>query len=391
MTEELHKQERAKLHKQERDVRLKIQSLLSKNHKHLCLYPNCNKPSIQSHSISRSCLSLIAEDSHVITPVSNLADVGTIEDILKGEKINLKLKEIGIASKDASTFKGFCGKHDKSIFENIDDRGVVTQRDLFLQLYRTANKYMFFYNKVIKESELTISGDEYYSNTNFDEKIDVNLEKIIFLLDDILTDSPELDDVNLTYYETLTPWSEKIDLDVVVLYKKINFYLPVALQNNVVSHNKKIFSQTLIVVIPNKDKKSTSIIILCHKRFKNDFLNLLNSNISVLNLIESLIINDSEFYITPSIINSFDKNKRDTIEKDFYFSCYEGNFLKEYDISIFDDIRKKLCCELSEKEIVHELKKIYNTPVRDSTKDRNHKMRLQAIKNRYEKIDIVKN
>lgn len=38
----------------------------------------------------------------------------------------------------------------------------------------------------------------------------------------------------------------------------------------------------------------------------------------------------------------------------------------------------------------NELKKIDNMPVRDSTQVRNNKMRLQAIKNRYENIDIAK-
>jgi hypothetical protein len=186
---------------------------------------------------------------------------------------------------------------------------------------------------------------------------------------------------------SLCPFSDKINLDIIVLYKKVDFYCPIALQNNFVLKNSDdLYSEVLIVVLPDKNKEYTHIMILCHKDFKTYFSNKLNSKIKVLNFIESEMMKDSEFFINPLIIN---EEKIRTIEEDFYFHCFENSSLGDYDISIFDDIRKKLCLELPEEERVRELKKIYETPVRESIKDRNRNALYKSIKDRYKKIDAT--
>ncbi|WNS43075.1 hypothetical protein [Paenibacillus sp. MMS20-IR301] len=96
------------------------------NNKHAtCMFPGCNEHAISSHAISKKkSLSQIAEDGILFS--------------VKSKRIYPD-KEISIGEKginDASTFKGFCKQHD-DIFSSLDKEGIKTEKDVFLQAYRT--------------------------------------------------------------------------------------------------------------------------------------------------------------------------------------------------------------------------------------------------------------
>jgi len=42
--------------KQEREMKLEFEKLISKKYNHKCLYPNCDEDAILSHTISKSTL-----------------------------------------------------------------------------------------------------------------------------------------------------------------------------------------------------------------------------------------------------------------------------------------------------------------------------------------------
>lgn len=92
----------------------KIQKKLNKE-KFKCIIPNCNEYAISSHSQQKEGqLRSISENGLVYAIDRN------IYDIIKnyGYKPALRLKKIGIA--EVSTFPGFCAKHDRELFKNIE-------------------------------------------------------------------------------------------------------------------------------------------------------------------------------------------------------------------------------------------------------------------------------
>ncbi len=90
----------------------------------------CNKIS-NAHSIQKSqALSAIAENGRVYMPLG---------DINKG----IIYKKRGI-EKQASTFYGFCKKHDNQLFEPIDNSPLIpTEQQVFLYAYRSLCRELF--------------------------------------------------------------------------------------------------------------------------------------------------------------------------------------------------------------------------------------------------------
>ncbi len=115
--------------------------------KHICLYPNCDKIAVSSHSQqrNRSLLSIAGKNNKVY--VLN-ADLGHSYDFKTDEfKILYKLTGIGLAS----TFKGFCEEHE-SIFKLFEDNGlnIKEKEHIYYLHYRTL---MYGYSKIRKEIE----------------------------------------------------------------------------------------------------------------------------------------------------------------------------------------------------------------------------------------------
>lgn len=91
----------------------------------ICMYPGCVEHSIpRSHTIQKAGpLSFIAEGSHVVTP-----------SFAKGSK-SYSIVRIGL--NDASTFPGFCQRHEALFHEFETTGGIKTERGIILQVFRT--------------------------------------------------------------------------------------------------------------------------------------------------------------------------------------------------------------------------------------------------------------
>ena len=97
---------------------------------------------IKSHTITKSLsLKSIAESGHVYSSKSGFADFNRNNSHFEPKKIGIKL---------ASTFKGFCGKHDNKIFQPIESGRIELDcKSIFLLSYRTVAHEMYK-----KEAEL---------------------------------------------------------------------------------------------------------------------------------------------------------------------------------------------------------------------------------------------
>ena len=116
----------------------------------------------------------------------------------------------------------------------------------------------------------------------------------------------------------------------------------------------------------------------------------LNSKIQILNTIESVMMQDSQFYLKPEIIEKWNREKKKVVIDDFFFVT-ERKFLQEYDISIFDNLRKELIENETQSIQEHELQKINLLPKRPSFQDRYIIYRNKTIKDRQDKIRFTGN
>lgn len=94
-----------------------------------CLEPlmQCDQPAIRAHSIQNSqTIALLEEENHVIGWQPRFSKAGP----------EIELRQIG--RNDASTFAGFCNKHDTDLFRPLDTRplSIKDMEQLFLLAYR---------------------------------------------------------------------------------------------------------------------------------------------------------------------------------------------------------------------------------------------------------------
>ncbi len=110
------------------------------------------KEIINAHSIQRALsLSTIACDGHVCRIT---ADFGT----LKKNKGKLTCQKIGINK--ASTFLGFCKKHDNEIFKKIDNSPLVpTDEQIFLYGYRSLCRELFVKENTLNTMEILVKSE----------------------------------------------------------------------------------------------------------------------------------------------------------------------------------------------------------------------------------------
>lgn len=104
-------------------------SALKPTQKRNCIFPDCTEPAIESHSIQNALLKRIANSKKQVLHFG--FDVSHLE-------LKNAIKQIPIT--EASTFLGFCNKHDTDIFlpvEQSDKPLIVTNNEqMFLLTYR---------------------------------------------------------------------------------------------------------------------------------------------------------------------------------------------------------------------------------------------------------------
>ncbi|MFC3909012.1 hypothetical protein ACFORL_07990 [Legionella dresdenensis] len=97
----------------------------------VCMYPGCKEPPIGSHVLSKSCIKKYANNQII-----------QLQTLVYEPFENIRPKEKRKYYKPCdldkiSTFKGFCNKHDHSLFHELDNfNGVVTPKIALLAHYR---------------------------------------------------------------------------------------------------------------------------------------------------------------------------------------------------------------------------------------------------------------
>ncbi len=378
------------LFKKQRQARVEYARLMNprKDNNETCMFCSCNDNCIKSHSISRNVLETISDNNEVIMPIIEPCDLGNnYFELEKAGKPNIEFKRKNIAS--AGTYRGFCEKHDNAIFQTLDDYGIKTQRDIFLQLYRTICKY-FFWNKNVEKSEWNTFRQYYYANPEYERKIFLSITELKDFLEDMLIDFPELDtsipDTENSFI--IEPYSNSFEKKSLILYRRIPKDFDFAIENNLILKINNKISHCIFVILPGKTYSnllaisSVEVIRLLHSH--------LYSKIQILNTIESIMMQDSQFYLKPEIIENWNQEKKKIVIDDFFFIT-ERKFLQEYDVSIFDDLRKKLIENESISIKEHELQKINLLPERPRFQDRYIIYRNKTIKDRQDKIRFTGN
>lgn len=120
-----------------------------------CLHPSadkstCGSRAIQSHTVRRSAdLSVIAHKGHVY---QGNADLETLFE--NGGRIAVELIDVN----RASTFFGFCAKHDTEIFSPLENQELApTDEQAFLLAYRVVSKELYLKTRHVETLDIVLN------------------------------------------------------------------------------------------------------------------------------------------------------------------------------------------------------------------------------------------
>ncbi len=112
------------------------------------LHKECTKKIIKAHTISKSSnLKTISTNSHVYTFKKSIQELDKNNGVFPIEKIGIN---------NASIFYGFCSKHDKELFSDIENKQITfSDKQIFLLAYRAiANELYLKYASLNYSSKL---------------------------------------------------------------------------------------------------------------------------------------------------------------------------------------------------------------------------------------------
>lgn len=357
----------------------KLADYLSGKIKSRCMFPECKKYAINSHSISKtSSLQLISENGLLLHPKVKRND--------PSPKKNIKFENIGINR--ASVFRGFCDEHEQ-LFYDIDTSGIETLRDLFLQIYRFLSKDIFV-NDAIMKSERLVFENGFIFNEKFEKSKHTNSYILSSYFHKMLYDFPESNNKIDKSPSGSNVFKLGLDgynnLDVSILYKELPLRIPVALQKKFTLKKGTTTYETITIILPSQN--GTSCIFLSSDDELKHFHSKISKNIDALCLIETLMMLDAEWYTSPSVFNDFSTEKKLFLEKDFRYVT-ERNLSDLYDISIFDSIRESLMDTLDDSRKEIESRKLNNLPERDTDEKREERLTHDLTQGILRKISLT--
>jgi len=285
-----------------------IRTEISKGTKHQeCFYYNqdeCSHKIASAHSIqAKGSLSLLTT---TIEGNENMYSFG--KPLLNSYSQFVGFKPIGL--KPASTFKGFCRKHDKEVFSEIEDKefDVNDLKHCFLQSYRS-----FASRFVNQMSIINLYNSEKRGFSNFIKKNQTaNYKKMLANI--------EVENLKIYKAKINKLFSTQNYHGLKYLTLKKDFVLPFATATiikipNLVAIQEldllNCFSNVIISIIP---KKENSIVIL--SVFLEDsngvrFLDKIkNFNQPKFEKFLSLLIIDPQTYLSPIFWNQLNKEQR---------------------------------------------------------------------------------
>lgn len=318
----------------------------SKN-KSICLIEDCNVHAINSHLFSKnSILEPITENKKLITIQTRVNPRIIFRDMYY-EWIGINL---------ASTFKGFCPEHD-GIFYSIDIDGIKSEQDVLLQSYRII-AYSYYKEFIFGKNENKIFGTNIFHVDAYEKSKESNNYLMMNFLEDMLLkqnysiDSPLDIPHNRSKVYQLT--NDNMKTGLCILVRKTKFFIPVAFHFTTGIIIDGVISDITITTIPNTDH---NIIIICgFDKHVNKINNQFHTDISTLNFLESIMINDSDFYLSPSEFNSWSEEKKQFI-LDEYYSFDDTNLFKKNDFSVFDKVRLSITSDKDELEKIEKFPK----------------------------------
>lgn len=331
-----------------------------------CVCPNCcNKSIKRSHTIPRGMsLDIIAENKKVVMPIF-------VEKYPVREYF-IEAAEIGIGQ--ASTFPGFCKKHEL-IFQTYEKRlKIDKQDDVIKQLFRNVTYNCFILEKRIELSKNII--DRYKDIRNQAAYNYLKKSELKGMLKEVIISGEDKNIINLTfhqqklidYYTKLEKYKMNLwkiiagsNADITSISVILDLLFPVSICGCieiVLDDSQYICS---IDVVPSK--KETLVTIGFYGEISSELYDIvksrLNHPLTILNFIESTMVYGTDnWYLNPKVWTMLsDKRKERLISE---MQNLEKSIFNEVPYSIFDDIRRYIVLNLGlkKKNIEHELEKM---------------------------------
>lgn len=338
----------------------------------VCSFVNCLDSSIpRSHTIQKSGpLFKIAENGHVMSVFPDFFSPSFPV-----------VKKIGL--RDASTFPGFCVKHEQ-IFNSFEKSKTFNiDWDYTLQLYRTvcreivvkrfqiefrqalADRLQSKAEKWMMKKLEEFTRLHYSSNIRPKEVIIKGGHRLGVLEKDIEDLRQDLQVFEKNFFKPLAmaiDSSDAIDSSkkkakLEVLIMKVGFDLPFALAGRGKFEFRRTESSTKrgeVILVANvlPTEVGTSFILLYRAEEKEKVMqyvaNFFRSKLGALSALESWMVYGSDhWFITPSVWHSFSDGKRNKILSeipDLRFNVAQGLIY-----SVFDDTRKGLIADLEQE------------------------------------------
>ena len=323
------------------------------NNSILCMIDGCGSPAIQSHTISENCyLSNIAIDGHLLRfePRDN--------------KLERRLVLCPVGIQDATVFKGYCSQHDNDIYVEIDKEPLKSIRGVLLQCLRVIDYSLYWESFACLYIQ---AGNEQISN-----ETGIDVDKLCFnhryrIIGEILNlqcimqyeiESDQYKDFG--YHFHLATYD-----NYEIHFERSSLKIPVAMYNYfTLSTGRMVY----VIVLPAEEH--TDLIMICNKDLDLGlrWQNMVRNPISILNFVESCMMMGENWVACPSVFNSMTEEKKRVITEDLmYYKCRTLCDGVDYDMSIFDDIRKNIisCMPDGDPQKAIEELKISQIPVRD--------------------------
>ncbi|CDA10669.1 hypothetical protein [Intestinibacter bartlettii] len=336
-----------------------------------CMYNSCNNNSIDSHTIPKEeSLNSIAVNRKVGHFIS---------------KRNAFNKEIQYKESDinnVTTFKGFCSKHDNELFKCIDNNpNIKTGKEILLQAYRSICKSVFdeASYKVIEVPQFSeihplsmyhVFKDILDSASNEYSKNLSRIHKVLLKYKDSLENDIKNNFANISIEKINSSETQIIktsDKNITILYHWFNWRIPVSLFNyHAFGFDGSLSGILNFTYIPYQNSSEAFWIFLDKDFhiFDKPWKWFISKKINTLNVIESSMMTSEFWCISPKVIETLPETRKNIFFKDMFFINERNGLFAEYDMSIFDDIRKELIksnmCNI-EKE-----SQKFNAPIRES-------------------------
>lgn len=319
-----------------------------------CIYPGCADQSIpRSHTIQKAGpLSFIAEESHVVSPWFAPNSEG------------YSIARVGL--NDASTFPGFCQKHE-AVFHEFETTGEIkTERDIVLQVFRTIcreiavkqiqiaqiRKVRETHDRLVEKKAMDKLKDRLGSD--FVKKYDIRkltFDRVSKAQVGMLKEERKLGEV-LNDLETELLPASALELDGnedMLCHVSITVQQPLSVCLSGIAnfwiddHGKHISVRAILNIFPSPQQTlivATTLAI--HKRYLETYIHrMLNRMNGSLIMVETWMVRGTDhWFMTPSEWENIPETRQSKILADMIDESYSIG--EAYQTSVFDSVRQQM-------------------------------------------------